>query len=120
MFMADQRSTSGRWRSSRCRRPRRRRPPPSPVLVVGILGYADGLYSVDALSTCEELPPRMQHRAPPAKTSAPSETAWTLLREANAIFVASGVPLDAATNNQLTREFRQVRAYPAFRLLVRR
>jgi hypothetical protein len=97
-------------------------PPLAPyrVLVVGIGGYADGVYPVDALSTCDELPPHLQRTAAPAETSAPAESPWSLLDRANAVFVGSARPVDGAVSERLNREFRQLRAYPSFRLLVRR
>jgi hypothetical protein len=98
-------------------------PPPAPayaVLMVGMGGYSDGLYPVEALSTCEELPPHLQRYAPPSKSSAPPADAWTLLDEANAIFVGTQVRLDNAVRDRLDREFRPIRAHSGFRLLLRR
>jgi hypothetical protein len=99
-------------------------PPPASapyqVLVVGLGGYADGLYPVNALSACEELPPRLQRHAAPSKISALPAPAWTLLDEANAVFVATAAQPEGVTAARLDREFRPLRAYQAFRLLVRR
>jgi hypothetical protein len=90
------------------------------VLAVGLGGYADGLYSVEALSTCEELPPPMQHYAAPLKTAAAPLSVWTLLDEADAAFIGAKTQLDARVAERLNRELRQVRASTAFRLLVRK
>jgi hypothetical protein len=98
-------------------------PPPSApyrVLAVGVADYADGLYPVDALSTCDELPPHLRHTGAPSRTSVPPATVWTLLDEATAIFVGGAVEPTGAAAEQLHRDFRQIRAYPAFRLLVRK
>jgi hypothetical protein len=98
-------------------------PPPVPayrVLAVGLGGYENGLYPVEALSTCEELPPHLQHHAAPSRTSASPDEIWTLLDDANAVFVGSAARPDGVTVDRLNREFRQLRAYPAFRLLVRK
>ncbi len=98
-------------------------PPPTPayrVLAVGLGGYTDGLYPVDALSACEELPSHLQDHAAPSKTSTSRDDVWTLLDEANAVFVGSMARPDGITVDRLNREFRQLRAYPAFRLLVRK
>ena len=102
--------------------------PPSPppetapyqVLAVGLGGYADGLYPVEALSNCEEMPPQMQHGALPTRTGAPPAGAWSLLDDATAVFVGGTLALDAETAQRLGRDFRQIRAYDAFRVLVRR
>jgi hypothetical protein len=90
------------------------------VLAVGVADYADGLYPVDALSTCDELPPHLRHTGAPSRTSVPPATVWTLLDEATAIFVGGAVEPTGAAAEQLHRDFRQIRAYPAFRLLVRK
>jgi hypothetical protein len=97
-------------------------PPVEPyrVLVAGLSGYADGLYPIDALSTCEELPPRLQRYAPPAKAAAPPETVWSLLDDATAVFFGHDAAADGPTTERLNREFRPVRFYAAFRLYVRR
>jgi len=93
---------------------------PYQVLMVGLGGYADGLYPVDVLSNCEEMPPQMQHVALPARTGAPPAGAWTLLDDATAVFVGGTVQPDDATAQRMGRDFRQIRAYGAFRVLVRR
>src|SRR5678810_1064239 len=80
----------------------------------------DGLYPVDVLSNCEEMPSQMQHVALPARTGAPPAGAWTLLDDATAVFVGGTVQPDDATAQRMGRDFRQIRAYGAFRVLVRR
>jgi hypothetical protein len=98
-------------------------PPPVPayaVLMLGMGGYRDGLYPVDALSTCEELPPHLQRYAQPAKAIAPGENTAALLDEANAVFVGAQARLDGPATSRLNREFRAIRAYSAFRVLLRR
>ena len=85
--------------------------PPPPVdpyriLVAGLGGYADGLYPIDALSTCEELPPRLQHSASPAKTSVPPANVWSLLDDANVVFFGRDALPDGSTTDRLNRDFR--------------
>ena len=99
--------------------------PPPPVdpyriLVAGLGGYADGLYPIESLSTCEELPPPLQRPAPPSKTSVPPANVWSLLDEANVVFFGRDALPDGATTNRLNRDFRQIRAYTAFRLYLRK
>ena len=96
-------------------------PPVAPyrILVAGLGGYADGLYPIEALSTYEDLPPRLQHPAPPAKTSAPPSNVWSLLDEANVVFFGRDALPDGPTTDRLNRDFRQIRAYAAFRLFLR-
>ena len=95
-------------------------PPPAEApyraLSVGIGGYADGLYPVEALSTCEELPPQLQHFAAPGR-SAPSP--WALLPEADAVLVGAAAVIAPDANQHLTREFQQIAAYGGFRVLLR-
>jgi hypothetical protein len=97
-------------------------PPVAPyrVLVVALGGYGNGLYPVDALSTCEELPPNLQRYAAPSKVAVPPANVWSLLDEANTVFIGSLAPVDGAVADKLNLEFRLIRAYNAFRLFVRR
>jgi hypothetical protein len=95
--------------------------PPQPaapyqVLAIGLPGYKDGLYPVESLSTCEQLPPEYQHRAEPLRTG-PSFA--TLARDAQAALVGQNVALDAPTQEIISREFREVRTADGFRVLLR-
>jgi hypothetical protein len=93
-------------------------PPEAPyqVLAIGLPGYKDGLYPVEALSTCETLPPAYQHRADPVRTS-PSFA--SLVPDAKAALIGQNVALDGPTQELLNREFHEVRAPDGFRVLLR-
>jgi hypothetical protein len=62
----------------------------------------------------------MQLLFAPAKTSAPPATVWQLLDEADAVFLGSTVRVNPADAERLNGAFRQIRGYPAFRLLLRK
>ena len=97
-------------------------PPIAPyrILVAGLGRYADGLYPIEALSTCEELPPDKQHYAAPSRTSVPPHNVWSLLDDANVVFFGHDALPDGPTTDRLNRDFRQIRAYAAFRLYLRK
>jgi hypothetical protein len=90
--------------------------PPYRALSVGIWGYADGLYPVEALSTCEGFPAELEHFAPPSRSAA---SPWALLPEADAVLVGTGVSIAPDTNGRLTHDFQQIAAYGGFRVLLR-
>jgi hypothetical protein len=86
-------------------------------LLVGMPGYVDGLYPIEALSTLETLPAPLKRYAAPART-APSP--FALLAEADSILIGAAVTLDAAAARGLNQDFLPAVTYPGFRVWVRR
>jgi hypothetical protein len=83
--------------------------------VVGMQGYPDGLYRVDALTRNELFPPKMQRQGAPLRTGAPAD----LMGDAQAV-LAGQAALDGAANERLGREFEAVAAPGGSRLYLRR
>ena len=90
--------------------------PPYKVLTIGVPGYPDGLYAVDALALNNMFPPAMQHRGEPLKT-APSLAA--LIDEAKAVIIASSASAPDV-QAKLDGEFKPIQSAPAFRVLLRK
>jgi hypothetical protein len=77
---------------------------PYRALTLGLAGYADGLYPIEALSVCEVMPPDLQRYPTPERIGA----ATILLDPADVVVVGGGASLDGATSEHLIREFRKV------------
>lgn len=94
-------------------------PPPQEapylVLTVGMAGYPDGLYRVDALSRCDQFPPNMRRQGAPVRMAAPAD----LIGDAKVVLLGQG-GLDGPTNERLSREFEQVASKGATRIFLRR
>lgn len=79
--------------------PRRAPPKEAPyrIITLGLRGYTDGLYPIEKLSTCEELPGPLQVFAEP-DVPAPKDTAgWAALAEqSDGVLVAHGAELPPA------------------------
>jgi hypothetical protein len=86
------------------------------VVAVGLDGYPDGLYDVDALNRCDQVPPAMRTQGSPIRT-APSPGA--LIGDARVVLMASQAQLDAETRDRLAREFHDVPAGAGLRLMLR-
>jgi hypothetical protein len=89
--------------------------PPYHALTLGLGGYPDGLYPIEALSVCEEMPPALQHYPTPERVGA----ATMLIDPADVVVVGGGASLDAATSERLSREFRQVGSIGGLRVFRR-
>jgi hypothetical protein len=90
---------------------------PYRVLVVGVPELPNGLYPIETLSSTDLLPPTMRFHAMPIKTAtSPGE----LLGEAKVVMMGGSGGLDAAANQRLEREFRQIPGAVGVRALVRR
>lgn len=86
-------------------------PPPatSPYLVatLGLHGYADGLYPIEALDTLEFLPRKLQRFARPSEPMpATTPERLALLERADAVFVAGKTQPDRDTRRLLERRFK--------------
>jgi len=81
-----------------------------------VRGYPDGLYDVDALFRCDQLPPSFRKQGSALKVS-PSPSA--LLGEARVVLMSGGAAPDPETRERLTREFHEVPAGGGLRLLLR-
>jgi hypothetical protein len=86
------------------------------VVTIGVRGYPDGLYDVDALFRCDQLPPSFRKQGSALKVS-PSPSA--LLGEARVVLMSGGAAPDPETRERLTREFHEVPAGGGLRLLLR-
>ncbi len=86
------------------------------AVTIGVRGYPDGLYNVDALFRCDQMPPRFRKQGSPLKIS-PSPS--VLLGEARVVLMASSAALDPETRERLAREFHDVPAGSGLRLLMR-
>jgi hypothetical protein len=88
--------------------------PPFRVLTMGMDPYADGVYAVEHLGTCEELPPELQHYLPPDSPLGSGENAAVALQDVNAALIANSVRLDPASTEILGATFRAVARYGTF------
>lgn len=86
------------------------------VLVLGVPGYADGLYPLADLTTNDTLPAFLRAYPAPRRTG----PVGALLSEANAVFSRGGSPPAALQLAALGSDFRQVPALPGAWLWVRR
>jgi hypothetical protein len=99
-------------------------PPPDELpydaLVLGIDGWADGLYAVGDLGAWDDLPPwlRVPHAAPLAPASADALPAGVLAR-ARVVLLGNKVALPAATREEVNHQFNTLVAYPDRSVLVR-
>jgi len=95
-------------------------PPPAEdvykVVTVGVRGYPDGLYDVDALFRNDQLPPSYRKQGAPLEIS-PSPAA--LLDDARVVLMAGDAAPDAETRARLARDFHDVPAGGGLRLLLR-
>jgi hypothetical protein len=92
-------------------------PPPDPerpieVVALGIWGYADGLYPVEAMTTHEGVPHRFQ-RFPPPEAPLPADDGGrlALLSRAQAVFVGKGAGLAGALEAEVKRSFQQAASF---------
>ncbi|MEO5766968.1 MAG: hypothetical protein ABIS92_01330 [Polyangia bacterium] len=98
------------------------RPQRSPlqVLTVGMGGYADGLYDVRALNTCQTLPGHLQTFAlPKVRTTDPSSYDRLAL-ESDVVLVGSSAQLDPALTKRLANDYQPPAKYPDLLVYVHR
>jgi hypothetical protein len=94
-------------------------PPAEPayqVAMIGMPGFADGLYPITALGNCTSYPPALQYQATPSRT-APS--ASDLFEDANVVMVGRRAPMDSASNSRLGKQYVSVQNYGEFRVYHR-
>jgi len=99
-------------------------PPDRPyrVLALGLAGYADGLYPIEAMKTYEPIPGNRESFAPPA-TPLPREPSAQadLAAQADAVCVADAFRADPLLDDRVKALFEQAVAYPrSFAVHVRR
>jgi hypothetical protein len=90
--------------------------PPLEVVVVGVPGYADGLYAVQRLSTLERLPPELRDFAEPTKPAQRWSDAAALAREADAVVLGRRA---AASERALPEGLDPVARFGAYTLYLR-
>jgi hypothetical protein len=89
-------------------------PPPeaAPLRVasIGQEGYADGIYSIDALNTLRFLPEQERRYAAPSEPLSGDKTLWHVqLIKADAVVWQKGAHLDGAAKNLLKQQYTIVR-----------
>lgn len=90
---------------------------PYQVLVVGVPDLPNGLYPIERLSSTDLLPPTMRFHALPSKTApAPGD----LLGDAKVVLMGGSGGFDAAANERLERDFRQIPGPVGVRVMLRR
>lgn len=99
--------------------------PPSPgpylVLCLGLDGYPNGLYPVEAMTTNETLVPDLQQfPAPTSPWWSGPEAAEKILGRARAVILGREEALPPAARSIVDRDFATERAYEDFTLLLRR
>ena len=97
-------------------------PPPAraplQVLAVGAGRYADGLYDVTSLGTCQNLSPDLQRYAPPRLPL--GAAGWgPLLDASDAVLIGAGHTLDPPTMEKLGRQFKAATPYPGLSVYIR-
>jgi len=97
-----------------------RTPPPEQrpfrVLALGIQGYADGIYPIERLGTCEEMPPALQKfGAPDARVTETSAVA-AALDSVDSALINPSYHLNDDASNKLRQGFRPVASYASFAL----
>jgi hypothetical protein len=102
-------------------------PPDAPyrVLALGLSGYADGLYPVEAMKTYEDIPstPKTHETFPPPETPLPLDGAAraALAEGASAVCLGERFHPDPALKSRLDTLFEPAASYPkSFAILVRR
>ena len=103
-------------------------PPPDPpyrVLALGLNGYADGLYPVEAMKTYEDVPetPHTHETFAPPEAPLPREAAAQaeLLAGASAVCLGDGFRPEPLVKSRLDALFEQAASYPkGFTILVRK
>jgi hypothetical protein len=88
------------------------------VLTFGIPGYADGVYGVEDLSNCEELPPALQRFASPRQAVPTPDAARAALAGVDVALLATGAL--AEFEAALQRDFLPTIRYGHFAVYVRR
>jgi hypothetical protein len=91
---------------------------PYQVLALGIGGYADGVYQVTDLGTCQELPAELQRFAGPRSAATP-DSADKALPGVQVLLLGSGVSLSPSTSEALMRDFRMAAGYQGFIVYLR-
>jgi hypothetical protein len=96
--------------------------PPRPiapwrVLTLGVPNYADGVYDVTQLGTCEEYPPELMRFAEPLSPFPSEEALAQVLSETQVVFVADPKRVSPSLRGALIRDY--VSAGPS-RVYVRR
>jgi hypothetical protein len=91
---------------------------PYRALVLDVPGYTNGVFRVEDLQTCEELPPPLQSYRPPASSVQAAE-AEEALDEVEVALLGNRVALESGARTKLHREFVRVTSHGAFAVYVR-
>jgi hypothetical protein len=100
-------------------------PPPAErgyrVGVLGLPGYADGIYPIEALNTNEYIPVKLRHYAAPQQPLlAPLDAQSRWFDDVDAVLVSESKSLDEATASELRRRFEKVPEPAGTTLYLRR
>jgi hypothetical protein len=88
------------------------------VLVLGMVGYANGVYPVRALDNCDTLPASLQHFNAPEIAVGSAGTA-PLLQRADAVIADNRFGPDAPTATGLGRDFQVATRFPSLTIYLR-
>ncbi len=93
---------------------------PLDVLALGIPNYKNGLYPVQALGVCEEMPPDLQHYPAPREPAQGGRALADQLERAGAVLLANNFQLPREAREILERRFKKGAGYSSFSAYVSR
>jgi hypothetical protein len=94
--------------------------PPWRVIAVGLNGYGNGLYAIDAMNVIEEYPQQLQSFPAPSTRIEGATVPAEVLFQAQAVVAAATAALDATTQNTLKREFVRAPSHSSLAVWIRR
>ena len=92
---------------------------PFTVLSVGVPGYADGVYPIEALSVCEQMPPNMQHFPSPIRTMTDRDASAAFANTVDVVMLGSSANIPRDATQILETTMKRVVGYPEFSVYTR-